>query len=272
MQPRPFVVEVDENRFSVSLSAEGGPLAVETSAGTRELRPLRLDEHLAALERHVHVDERGLRFDRRGFCREVLGASGISESLHDELELLALWWACGGEVGEVALAGDEDGFIDVGGVRAKLRAWTFAERERAMRESLERLPDGSEQLRLETYLHAMVRASVVALRPPDATLDEVATASLLDAVVALNTAGEREEDRMVRAGDPAAKALAETTLRLCRALGWTPSEVWALPAAEIDRLLAVLRLVEAPAAQPRGGRPRGLADEPDAVVIQVEEG
>jgi hypothetical protein len=66
-------------------------------------------------------------------------------------------------------------------------------------------------------------------------------------------------------------------------MGWTPSQVWAAPAAEIDRLLALLDAVDvspAPAAGPAApatvvaatsATPRRLADLPDAVLIRIDD-
>jgi hypothetical protein len=64
------------------------------------------------------------------------------------------------------------------------------------------------------------------------------------------------------------------TLRLCRALGWTPTQVWATPAVEVDRLL---RLLDRTASQRIDARRRpvsrapSLADHPDATVIRIED-
>jgi hypothetical protein len=89
---------------------------------------------------------------------------------------------------------------------------------------------------------------------------------LLHATVALNLAGDEEEALLD--GGPAAREWAARTLRLCQALGWTPARVWATPAAEIDRLLRMLDLVQ-PAAPPRP--PPRLADHPDATVIRIDD-
>ena len=58
-----------------------------------------------------------------------------------------------------------------------------------------------------------------------------------------------------------------------RALGLTPSQVRALPAAEVDRVLDLLAQDAAanPVAAPRRSRRPRLADHPDAVVILAED-
>jgi hypothetical protein len=265
--PGPAVVEVDGRPFSVQLGEPGAPLEVEASTGERvRLLPWRLDEHLRALERHVDASERGLRFDHQGLARDVLRRSGVPAALFDELSPLALWWAAGG-----ALQAPSPGeWVEAGAVRVRLRPWTLAERAKAVSASVTVREDGSREFSLERYLHEMVATSVTAVEPAGQELAG-AGAALLDAVVALNTAGEREEDRWVAARDEGGKALAQATLRLCRALGWTPSQVWATPAPEIDRLLALLDATEQPARPAAPRRRPGLADHPDAVVIRVED-
>jgi hypothetical protein len=267
------VVEVDGRRFAVRLGGPGEPVDVEASTGERaRLFPWRLDDHLDALDRHVDAGSGAVRFDHEGFARDVLSRSGVPPALASELAPLALWWALGGEEsprGEV-----KEGWNDVGQARAYLRRWTFAERERALGASVTARPDGARELRLARYLRAMLDASVVALDPPGREVLEGAGAvALLDAVAALNAAGEREEDRAIREGGEGGRALAAATLRICRALGWTPSQVWAAPAAEVDRLLALLDAAEPPAgSRAPVSRRSSLADHPDAVVIRLEDG
>ncbi|WP_257456338.1 hypothetical protein [Archangium lipolyticum] len=270
------MIEVDGKTFSVHFE---GPdervVRVDTRSGECvHLRRWRFDEHLRALDRHAWADERGLRFDHEGFSRDVLRDSGVPDPLHEELASLALWWATGGDR-EPASGVGPDGWLRIGTLRARLRPWTFSERSRAMGASLTARPDGTRELGLERYLRAMLAASVVALDPAGvelSMLDGATTAALLDVVVALNTAGERDEDKKMRASDAEGQALARLTLLLCRTLGWTPSQVWEAPAAEIDRLLAILAVTEASAPAPVAPRTPGLADHPDAVVIQVEAG
>lgn len=269
----PVVIDVDGRCFSVSREGPGAALHVITSRG-EGLRwpPVPLDDHLRALEMHVHADDRGLSFDQKGFCTTLLEAAGTPQELFEELEPLMLWWAAGGADGEMKSGIDEAGWMDLNGGRVKLRPWTWVERDQAMRESTMKLPNGGQQFSMEQYMRAMIRCSVMDVAPKGSTLDDVVAARLLDAVVAVNTTGGRDEDRMLSMGDAAGQALAQTTLLLCKVLGWMPSQVWSLPAAELDRLLAMLRMTEMGAPAARATRPRGLADFPDAVVIQVEDG
>lgn len=270
----PISLEIDGRTFHLHPGVSSGALEVECSTGERlALHPWSFEAHLRALDLHARLDGAGLAFDADGFAADVLRNSGVPESLHAELAPLALWWASGGAQ-EPSPGTLPPGWVQAGAVRARLRPWTFSERSRALEESLTSQPDGSRELSLERYLRSMLSSSVVEHFPtaPLETLDGASTAALLDAVVALNAGDERDEDRTMRASGKQARVLAEVTLKLCRALGWTPSQVWATPAAEVDRLLAMLQLTEpgAPAPAPTS-RPRRLSDFPDAVVIQVED-
>jgi hypothetical protein len=271
----PSSIEVDGRRFSVHVGHPGGSLEVDTSTGERvRLRRWHFEEHLRALDRHASADEQGLRFDTEGFARDVLRDSEVPAPLIEELAPVALWWATTGGY-EPGSGVQTDGWVRAGSVRARLRPWTFAERSKALSESLTPSAGGGQELSLERYLRAMLSASIVALEPPGlelTMLDGATTAALLDVAVALNNSGERDEDQRMKAADADSQKLARTTLRLCKALGWTPSQVWETPAAEVDRLLALLEVAEpsAPVSAPVRRAP-SLADHPDAVVIQVED-
>jgi hypothetical protein len=245
------LVEVDGRCFSVHLAGGERPLEVEASTGERvHLARWRLEDYLGALDHCVRFDGRDLEFNHVELSRELLRRSDVPEALFEELAPLALWWAAGG--GQPA-----------GAVQARLRAWTFAERSKALGSSLVTQPDGSRELSLKRYLRSMLATCVVALEPSDRSwmeLDGADAAALLDAVVTLNAPGEEPDDR----------ATARTVLRLCRALGWTPSQVGSTPAAEVQRLLALLEIVEGE-APPAAPLPQGLAAHPDAVVIQLED-
>lgn len=275
----PSLVRVGERDFIVHVGAPGEPLSVETASGERaRLWPWRLGDHLDALDRYVDAGGGAVHFDHEGFAREVLLKSGAPASLAEELEPLALWWAVGGETGEPGEV--KEGKFCAHKLRARLRRWTFAEREGALSASVVARADGAKEFRLARYLRAMLRASVVELDPaPLEDLEGAEAAALLNAVSALNAEGKSDTDKVIREGGDGGKVMAATTLRICRALGWTPSQVWAAPAAEIDRIIALLDLVEPQAAARAGaGEPKSqarrpsLADYPDAVIIRVEDG
>ena len=277
----PLTIQVGERCFRVCLGGPGGALEVETSTGESiRLLPWTLNEHLEALDRHVDAGGGRIRFDDAGFARDVLARSCVLESFVDELAPLALWWAVGGEPDnriEVVV-----GWVEAGQGRVRLRKWTFVEREKALSASVATRSTGAKEFSLARYLRAMLEASVVALDPPGSLdmLDGATATALLDAVTSLNGDEVTDADRMVQSGEEAGRALAEATLRICRALGWTPSQVWATPAIEIDRIMALLDRVEPRASTARPSatgsqslaRQPTMADYPDAVVIHVEDG
>ena len=165
---------------------------------------------------------------------------------------LALWWA--------AAPG-----ASVVGEGLPTRPWTFAERAQALVAASDTQEGGGLDLKLDLYLHAMLHAS--AQHDGWERLPAAAGHRLLAEVVALNHPDLEEE----RAAEP--PALTRALLSVCRALGLTPSQVRALPAAEVDRVLDLLALDAAvnPAAAPRRPRRPKLADHPDAVVILAED-
>ncbi|MCP3060351.1 hypothetical protein LXT21_16340 [Myxococcus sp. K38C18041901] len=269
-------IEIDGRRFHLHTHDSSRGIEVEVASGERvSLRRWGFGAHLRALDSHARLDGAGLDFDAAGFALDVLRDSGVPESCFGELAPLALWWAlCG--LREPSVGALPEGWWQAGEVRARLRPWTFAERTQVLEASLLMRADGARELSLERYLRGMLDASVVEWVPAVAleSLDGATTAALLEAVVSINAAPAKAEDRMLEASDKQARVLAEVTLKLCRALGWTPAQVWATPASEVDRLLAMLKLTEppvAPARQAPASRAMRLSDFPDAVVIQVED-
>ena len=120
-------------------------------------------------------------------------------------------------------------------------------------------------LKLDLYLYEMLRAS--AQHEGWDRLPAAAGHRLLAEVVRLNHPDLEEE----RAAEP--PALTQALIKVCRALGLTPSQVRALPAAEVDRVLDLLALEAVTHPDARSRRPRRpkLADHPDAVVILAED-
>ncbi len=268
-------IEVDGRRFVVCVGTPGESLEVDTSTGERvRLGRWSFDAHLSALDRHASVTGQGLQFNADGFAREVLRGLKVPVAYQEELAPVALWWAAAGGY-EASTGVQADGWMRAGSVRARLRPWTFSERSSALSESTHPSAGGGKEFRLERYLRRMLQASIVSLEPAGmalSMLDGATTAALLDGAFALNDTGGRDEDSRLKAADADSLAFAQGTLRLCKRLGWTPSQVWETPAVEIDRLLTLMELVEpsAPTARPVQRAP-SLADHPDAVVIQVED-
>jgi hypothetical protein len=268
------ILDVDEVAYPVHFQGFHQELHVWLRGGEHvSLRPWTCGEHLAALGRHLRPGAGGAALDPAAFCGEVLARDGLVGARAEELVPLALWWAAGGGVAPVRAGAD--GWVELGPCRARLRAWTYGERLRALAVSTREEADGQRRFDTGRYLGAMLEASVKEVVPATCEvrgLDSASTVALLDAVVALN-AGEVEAT--------VSPEEAAVTLRLCRELGWTPSQVWATPAPEVDHLLRLLDAVQgprverpvpvaAPVARPVPASPR-LADFPDAIVIQIED-
>ena len=251
-------VEIDGRRFAVRRIAAAGGAALEVERAPDDpvrLRPWQLGDHLDALDRHAHHDGHAPRLDPDGLAAEVLARTSdppLDAASASELAPLGLWWASGGDRGPQAPI-------------PALRPWSSLARARAQDACTE---PASGRLRVGSYLRAMIAAST-----GDVASDALPGAdglALLDAVTRVNAPAEDMSE------GPGSQSLARQTLRLCRALGWTPGQVWAAPALEVDRLLALLDRLEAPPAPapapapaPRRG---GLAAYPDAVIIEVGEG
>lgn len=271
------LVEVDAVEYPVHFEGFRQPLHVWLRGEQHvSLRPWTCGEHLAALGRHLKPGASGVTLDTAAFSGEVLAREGVTGALAQEMAPLALWWASGGGAGESARP-EADGWLELESCRAQLRPWTAGERLRALARCVR--GEGSERsFDVGRYLEAMLDASVKAVEPAGMelrTLDAASTVALLEAVVALNVPGE-EEGTLLDSPEVAA-----TTLRLCRELGWTPTQVWATPAPEVDRLLRLLDAAQGvlaprsasaprsnPSPSPRGSR---LAEHPDAIVIQIED-
>ncbi len=259
------VIDIDGLVYATDFQGFDKPMNARSATGaTVRLQPWPLSAHLAALDESVVATARGLALDAGEFSRRVMVHSAVAEDAQTSFSPLALWWASGGETSPTALGG---GWYDCGGVRVHLRPWTSGERFQAMSRCRRADVDG-ERFDLGAYLRAMLAASVAAVEPARALdeLDSGATRSLLDAVVALNVVSPEALADSI----PDTPEADRITLRLCRALGWTPSQVWATPAAEVDRLL---RLLDRTAAAERTTPARAvrLADHPDATVIRIED-
>lgn len=270
------ILEVDEVAYPVHFQGFHEPLHVWPPGGEYvSLRPWTCGEHLEALGRHLKPGAGGAVLDTVAFCGEVLAREGLGGERAEALAPLALWWAAGG--GASAASPGADGWLELESCRVQLRAWTYGERLRALSGSVRVAADGQRLFDTGRYLGAMLEASVRAVSPSGRdprSLDSASTVALLDAVVALNAA-DGAEDALT------SPEMAAVTLRLCRELGWTPSQVWATPAPEVERLLRLLDAVRgepvsrpvvapAPVSRASPSRPR-IADFPDAIVIQFED-
>ena len=309
---------IDGRAYSLAFAGFDRPLRVQRAGSRAEvvLSVWPCSRHLSSLRQHLHVVGGSLALDRDGFADSVLDWSRVPDTERDGLRPLALWWArgmspetSGAELarGQDSLAFDDDGWTVLRpGLRARLRVWTWGEKLAAQRACLHR--PGFEQASPEPdqeqgrefdfdpvgYLERMLEACVTAvdggdeaprtrgsLAPGDgltANLDAEATRQLLAAVTALN-----HPDSVIDPLSDSSPAMAAATLRVCAVLGWTPGQVWATPAPDIDRLLALMNIVEegpdarglsnrsarssSPRRAHRPTRPTRIADHPDAVVI-----
>lgn len=295
-------IVIDGRAFAIELAGSGRPLAVQVTdanggAERVSLRPWPCARHLASLRRHLYVDGQDLMLDSAGYADDVLDSAEVPPALWPELRPLAMWWAHGAPSPDDDAVSAASGRVLLGpGLWAQLRPWTWGERLAAQQASLGQ-SDGTKGLGgggdggfdPVGYLESMVAASVVRLEadageaPGMDELDAAATRRLLAAVSALN---HRDADVL----DTLPPALAAATLRLCSAMSWTPGQVLAMSAPEVERLLALLDRVDARVdgaghgVTPRQGRsdaaprpavaarrPR-IAEHPDAVVIVFGEG
>ena len=265
MPPADHVIDIDGLVYATDFQGFHKAMNARSAAGTKvRLQPWPLSGHLGALDECVVPTARGLTLDTNAFSRRVLARSGVAEDAQTSFSPLALWWASGGETSPTALGG---GWYDCGGVRVHLRPWTSGERFEAI-SSCRRADADGERFDLGAYLRAMLDTSVVTVEPARALeeLDSGATRSLLDAVIALNVVSPEALADSI----PDTPEADRITLRLCRALGWTPTQVWATPAVEVDRLLRLLdRTAASESAAPT--RVARLADHPDATVIRIED-
>lgn len=254
--PRPgmgFTVDFRGFSESMRVNLEGG--------ASVELWPWRLGDHLAALRGCVSVKGDSLVLDREAFAKQVLSASGIYPEQHDLVDL-ALFWAAGAD-GDPPVV-DPSGWIRIGKLWFRLRPWTEGERQRALAEHVQTSPERG--LDVVGYLSAMITCTVVERRPAGSLseLDSGVFSPLIDAVLELNVPEGGLETELVDGEQ------ARSVLKLCAALGWTPSKVLTTPAVEVRRLLALVDAaggVRAEAPTRRGG----LASHPDAIVIHVED-
>jgi hypothetical protein len=247
-------VTVGDSVFEVIFAGFGADLLVLSPKDEEPLtwRPWTLIEHLRALGLCLTATADGAAVDGERYAALVLDALGAPTERWAALAPLALWWA--------ATPG-----ASVIGEGLPIRPWTFAERADAIQTASEAHDGGGLDLKLDLYLHQMLRAS--AQHEGWERLSAAAGHRLLAEVVRLNHPDLAEE----RAAEP--PALTQALLKVCRALGLTPSQVRALPAAEVDRVLDLLAHdAEAhPVTAPRRARRPKLADHPDAVVILAED-
>lgn len=268
-------VTVDHWEFIVHMHNKSGCATIETpESGKLELRPWTLGDHLAALAAGLnHANMGTLKLDPEAFAAEVLRRSAPKKTqVTAPLQSLALWWAAGGLRDKTQRLNRElaPHWIAFDDIELQLHPWSWASRTRALAGS--QGPSGKTHV--VTYIEAMLRTSVRSCRRasdghplPQAAIWSLTgehALRLLEEVLACNGFGEPDEAWML--DDPTRAA---DTLWICQTLGWTPGQVWATPAHEIDRILQLRSQLLATSL--RTTPQTGLASHPDAVVIHVED-
>lgn len=267
----PLELNLDGTAYRLAFAGFHRPLGVTTGTRTVTLPPWTYRRHMDTLRACTAPSTSGLRLDSHILCDAVLSGVEADDAARHELAPIALWWAAGGDA-PLAQPSAEGEWLDLGSydnpARVRLRPWTEHQRLAALDAALSDGLNEDAWFDPVRYLEGMVEATVAALDAPAGLddLDARATALLLHATVALNVIDE-EADHLLQGGE-AARQCAARTLRLCQMLGWTPTKVWATPAAEVDRMLRMLDLLQ-PA--PQTPRRRSLADHPDATVIRIDD-
>ena len=283
-------LDIGDSRHAIRFAGFDRPLEVALPGGGVIRWPARTyADHLAGLRAGLALQGARIELDLNRYLAAMPDHALLSAIEQTALRPLALWWAGGGRSADVADAAigapDEDGHFDLEGRHFRLRPWSARARLAAMLACLRERDEGAPGGDFDAvgYLDAMLRGTLlrdtaVAASAPLEALPTRWALPLIDAAVGLNVL--RPETEPLPGTGPQAQAAAAQTLRLCRALGWTPTQVWAAPAIEIDRLLALLDRVEPapvpapPARPPRPAArpaPRRLADHPDAVLIRIDD-
>lgn len=264
-------IVVDDVSYSVEFQGFHEPMTVfRTDGDTVCFLPWTYRDHMKALSKGLLVTDNGLELSEEIFCRQVLRRCCREVEDDKGLGSLALWWASGGMESprEPPL---HDG-LELGPARVTLKEWSNAERINTVYRSLIS-NDENESFDVVDYLDTMIRTSIESCEP-EMDIDELdpqATSILIDAVVTLNTPEKCLPDIPFEDNSETARKHAETTLKLCGVLGWTPTKVWNTSAVEVDRLLKLIDLSESRPPARQAVPTSGIANHPDAVVIQFED-
>ncbi len=270
-------IEVDGTQFQVTFDTEWSSLNVTTEGGQVVTLPVwRFREFLGALSPALLASKQGISLDGASLIAAYFDWCAIPQSLQTELMPLALWWVCSGSElfidSEVkpALAGE---FLLMGKCYP-LSCWSARERMDALSQSVENPQQPTLAFNLVNYLQLMIKASVQPCMSDEQieTLESAAVIRLLGAVIAHNVSGSFEQEAAAWGCVAGLKQVAESTLRLCRILGCTPSTVWNMPANEVDMLLQMADVVDGPAVQTSAAAQRtGLAADPNVFIIKIED-
>lgn len=237
-------LEVDGLVYKLDYHGHDRPLAARLGEDLAlELQPWRLGQHLVALDQALAVDRGGLALDDAAYAAQVLAGAGEVTRWGP----LALWWAAG-----AANEGPPQGYA--------LRPWTLLERASAVRAARDPETGG---FHVGRYLSMLVACCVARAGGGEPLALPMCQGGPLLAAACRLCAPEPLLPAVM--DDPALRAL---TMRVCTALGWSPSRVWQTPAGEIDQVLALLD--RTPASRPRP-KLSALADLPDTHTIHFED-
>lgn len=258
---------------------------VEISMGSARARhgDLELDlpswtatEHLDALRRHLVPGPAGLELDCEGYAAELLARTDIPITRWGELVPLALWWATRPDLDDATSNGASVVLHD--GSWAELRDCTWYERIAAARHGLVRSDDGVaiDVVRVMERLLERAVECVVATGGQRISWQALGGSSVVRLSSVLLERSIREAPFSELTDIENTSEQARVLLELCRVLGRTPTQVFALPAAEVDLVRELLRRanVAAPSrGDPLRSRPHApLHDAPDAIVIDFGGG
>ncbi len=272
MEEITHTIVVDDVSYSVEFLSFHEPMTVFRAAGdVVRFLPWTYRDHMNALSKGLLVTDNGLELSEEVFCRQVLKRCCREAEQDRGLSGLALWWASGGMEPPQDLTVTNG--LELGPARVTLKEWSNAERITTVYRSLiTHDGNGNESFDVVDYLDTMIRASIESCEP-EMDLDELdprATSILVDAVVNLNAPENCLPNIPFEDNSETARKHAETTLKLCGFLGWTPTKVWSTPAVEVDRLLKLIDLSESSPAK-QAVPTSGIANHPDSVVIQFED-
>lgn len=232
-------------------------------------------QHLDALRRHLFSGPAGLELDAEGYAAEVLSRTDAPVARRAELVPLALWWATRPELDGVASDGESTVLHER--VRAQLRECTWHERMAVARHGLVQSGDGAaiDPVQVMEQLLEHVVEGIEAPGGHSMPLGELAGSSLvrLSSAVLDRTSREAPFAELLELEETPAQA--RELLELCRVLGRTPTQVFELPAAEVDLVRELMRraTLTPPVRATAPARSHApLHDAPDAIVIQFGNG
>ena len=251
-----YTLHIDDQTWHLDYNHPGTPCRGVIDDVEWALAPLQFQDHCALLEHHLNWHDGTLELDETGYAAELLVLNKVPEALHAHIAPVCLWWAAG--------APESPHQVDVAGLRC--RPWSHGQRLQALHHARDH-----EHFYPVVYIQAMLTMcveQVPASWPSQAQWHAGQFNAALDQVTACNGKHGFQQDLA---------ALDETQrsqlITLCRTMGWTPRQVLAMPAVEVDELLELLGT--APAPQPMRSGPKNVhsdwVQQSDAVMITIED-